>query len=229
MKVKIDFHAHTCFSKDSESKVGKVLQKAVEMGLDGIAITDHGNVQGALEAKRIAKEKKLPIIVIVGQEILTPHGEVMGLFLKKGIGKCSVGDAIAQIKMQGGVVSIPHPFDFARGSALHPKWILEKELAQVDAMETLNARVYAAGMNKSAEEFAKKHGLAQLGGSDAHTLFEVARAYTVVEAKGKSEREIKKAILLGKTRAEGKTSSPLVHLFSRYASLKKKIIKGHEK
>ncbi|MBS3069128.1 PHP domain-containing protein [Candidatus Micrarchaeota archaeon] len=221
---KIDMHAHTEFSHDCESKVEAVLQRALARGLDGIAITDHGSVEGALLAKKIAREKKLPLIVIVGQEVKTPHGEVMGLFLKKSIPKCSIREAIAEIKRQGGVVSIPHPFDFARGSALNPALIPREELGKLDAMEVLNARVYAKEMNAQALAFAKKHSLVHLGGSDAHTLFEIGNAYTLVDAKDGAG--VKGAILQGKTKVRGEVSSPLVHAFSRFASLKKKIIRS---
>lgn len=221
--MKIDMHMHTHFSPDSCSDVKKVLQRAIECGLGGVVISDHGTVEGGLLAKEIAKDEGMPLLVIVGQEIETPHGEVMGLFLKKGIGKCSAGKALLEIKRQGGIAGLPHPFDMARGSALNPKWLSKKEIGMLDAVETFNARVLSQSVNEKAAEFAIGHGLAQLGGSDAHTIGEIGRAYTVVNAK--DERGVRDAILKRKTRVEGKLSSPLVHLHSRYAALRKKIIR----
>jgi len=221
--MKIDFHVHTHFSKDCLSDVRKVLQCAIEKGMGGIAITDHETVEGALLAKEIVEEEKLPLLVIVGEEIITPHGEIMGLFLKKTINRCSISRALLEIKRQDGIASIPHPFDSVRGSALHPKWLSKEEIKGLEAVEVFNARVTLPSVNESALEFAQGQGLAQLGGSDAHTLGEIGAACTKVNAK--NGKEVRDAILKRKTRVEGKLSSPLVHLHSRYASLRKKIMR----
>ncbi|VVB58579.1 PHP-associated [Candidatus Anstonella stagnisolia] len=220
--MKIDFHAHTHFSKDCLSDVRKVLQRAVEEGMGGIAITDHETVEGALLAREIAGQDGMPLLVIVGEEIRTPHGEIMGLFLKRTIGACSVSRALLEIRKQGGIASIPHPFDSMRGSALHPKWLSKKEVGQLHAIEVFNARAALPSMNQSALEFAAGHNLAQLGGSDAHTLGEIGAAYTIVNAK--DEKGVRDAIFKRKTKVEGALSSPLVHLHSRYASLRKKML-----
>ena len=105
--IKADFHMHTHFSPDSETPPEKLVARCVEVGLSCIAVTDHNTIEGALEVERIA-----PFMVIVGEEVASSDGEITGLFLKEPVPKgLSPQETARRIKDQGGLVSLPHPFD----------------------------------------------------------------------------------------------------------------------
>ena len=214
--LKADFHIHTEYSMDCTTPLEKIIERCQETGINCIAVSDHATIEGALEMQRLA-----PFIVIVAEEILTPHGEVMGMFLKEGIpGGLSVEETIAQIRSQDGLVCIPHPLDALRPSALDAK-ITEEIAGQIDIVEVFNSRNPFARNSARVRAFAEKHGLAQSAGSDAHTLQEIGNAYVEMpEFKGKDDF----LQALGKGRIVGHKTNPLNHLYSSWAKLKN--IKG---
>ena len=119
--LKADLHVHTEYSMDCSTPLTTIIERCQELGINCLAIADHGTVEGALEMQRIA-----PFMVIVAEEILTPHGEIMGMFLKETIpGGLSVEQTIARIRAQGGIVCVPHAFDLLRPSALGEKIVEE--------------------------------------------------------------------------------------------------------
>ena len=133
--LKVDTHIHTCFSKDSEMSLEALYQKCLKTGLNCIAITDHNTIEVALLFKSIASFK-----VIVGEEINTTQGEVTGLFLKERIPPgLKALETVNNIKSQGGLVSIPHPFDIFRSSVIKLD-ALHEILPYVDIIEGFNAR-----------------------------------------------------------------------------------------
>ena len=118
-----------------------------------------------------------PFKVIVAEEILTPYGEIMGMFLKEGINSgLSAEQAISQIRAQDGLVCIPHPYDTLRHSAMGNK-ILEEMADQIDVVEVFNARSVLPQGAAKAQTFAEKYGFAMGAGSDAHTPHEIGNAY----------------------------------------------------
>ena len=120
---KADLHLHTDRT-DGANSPEEMVKKAVDVGLDIIAITDHGLIKPALEAQEFALKKKLPIKVIVGEEIPTNEGEIIGLFLKKEIPSfIDIYQAIKLIKKQNGLVIIPHPMRIFLGYSLWSKTI----------------------------------------------------------------------------------------------------------
>jgi len=210
--LKADFHIHTEYSMDCNTPLDKIIERCLEADINCIAISDHGTIEGALEMQRLA-----PFTVIVAEEILTPHGEIMGMFLSKSIpGGLSVGETIAQIRSQDGLVCIPHPFDVLRPSALDAK-IVEEIAGQIDIVEVFNSRNPFARNSVRVRAFAEKHGLAQSAGSDAHTLHEIGNAYVEMpEFKGKDDF----LQALDKGRIIGRKTNPFNHLYSTWAKLK---------
>jgi predicted metal-dependent phosphoesterase TrpH len=170
--LRIDLHIHTHHSSDSLLQPEEIIETCQRLGLDGIAVLDHGTMAGALEVAALA-----PLPVIVGAEIKTTEGEIAGLFLGEEIPRgLSPEETIARIKAQGGLVYIPHPFDRLRRSTLSQEALM-RVLPQVDILEAFNSRVMLSTDNRRAAEFAQQRGIPTGAGSDAHTTREIGRAY----------------------------------------------------
>jgi len=162
-----DLHMHTEHSHDCAVPVSDLLDYAEEQGLGAIAITDHNVFSGAAEAVELARGRSLK--VIPGEEIKTDAGEVIGLFLREEIERGQpMGDTIAAIREQGGVVYLPHPFD--RLHTIPDAPTLHSYLPEIDVFEIYNARLLFEGYNDEALRFARKYNLTMAAGSDAHVL-----------------------------------------------------------
>jgi predicted metal-dependent phosphoesterase TrpH/glycosyltransferase involved in cell wall biosynthesis len=165
--VLADLHMHTDHSHDCSVPVPALLDHAERIGLGAIAITDHNVFSGAQEAAELARDREL--IVIPGEEVKTDAGEVIGLFLREEIPRgMSMGETIAAIREQGGVVYLPHPFD--RLHTIPDATTLHRHLAEIDVFEVFNARLLFETMNDEALRFARKYNLTMGAGSDAHVL-----------------------------------------------------------
>jgi predicted metal-dependent phosphoesterase TrpH len=213
--IKADLHVHTRYSMDSNTSLEQVIEQCLKTGINCLAIADHGTIDGALKLREIA-----PFKIIIAEEILTPAGEIMGLFLNKTIpSEYSVEETIARIREQGGLVSIPHPFDTLRLSAFKSDW-LKKIMDDIDIIEALNARSLSPGSNALAKKTARKNGKLLAAGSDAHTPGEIGRAY--VEMPDFNDRDgFLKSMAQGKIM--GHNSSPFVHFASTRTKLVKRI------
>ncbi len=162
--IDVDLHMHTDHSYDCATPVEVLLAEASERGLGAIAVTDHNEISGALEAHA----KTNAVKVIVGEEVKTAdQGEVIGLFIEEKIQRgMTLQETIAEIKRQGGLVYVPHPFD-----RLHSVPDYEHLLAvldDVDAIEVFNPRVAISEFNDEAVRFAAKYRVPAGAGSDAH-------------------------------------------------------------
>jgi len=189
-----------------------VIERCQELGINCVAIADHGTVEGALEMQRIA-----PFTVIVAEEILTPYGELMGMFLKETIPSgLSVEQTIALIRAQEGIVCIPHAFDLLRPSALGEK-IVEEITEEIDVIEAFNARSLLRRSSEKALAFARKYDIVQSAGSDAHTLGEIGNAY-VEMAEFNGRDDFLQALAKGKVM--GHRTNPLTHFASAWNKLK---------
>ncbi len=213
--MRVDLHVHTSYSPDSLTAPSTVARWARLRGLDALAITDHNTIEGALAVQALGV---LPIIV--GEEISTPEGEVIGLFLSEAIPpQPSLQAAIQAIRAQRGVVYAPHPCDRVRGSAMGAA-ALTRLAADLDIVECLNARVTWRGDNKEARNLATEFGIPCAAGSDAHQGPEIGHAYTEMpffeDAPGLLS-SIARATL------HGHESSPLVHAGSTYARVVKQV------
>ena len=210
--LKADLHIHTEYSMDCGMPLEKIINRCLELGINCVAIADHGTIEGALKMQRLA-----PFTVIVAEEILTPHGEIMGMFLKEDIANgLSVEQTIAQIKAQGGLVCIPHAFDIFRPSALGDK-LVEGIAEQIDIMEVFNARSPLRRSSAKAQAFAEKYGIAQSAGSDAHTPSEIGNAY-VEMPEFNDKNDFIQALAKGKV--FGQRTNPLTHFSSAWKKLK---------
>jgi len=146
------------------------------LGIEIIAVTDHNSIEGA---KRLAKFGKLK--VIIGEEINTLVGEVIGLFLKEKISPyMSFKATIKEIKAQNGLVMVPHPFDPFRRKRLNPH-VLFKWINNIDIIEVFNSRCFFKKSNEFAKKIAAKFNKLQISGSDAHFPFEIGKSITYIE------------------------------------------------
>jgi predicted metal-dependent phosphoesterase TrpH len=165
--IEVDLHMHTDHSGDCATPVDTLLQTARDRGLGAIAITDHNEVSGALEARRIA-EQMGDLKVIVAEEVKTAEqGEVIGLFLEEKIPKgLTMAETIAAIRDQGGLVYVPHPFD--RFHSVPDYEHLLDIVEEIDILEVFNPRVAVTAFNEEAERFARKYRIVAGAGSDSH-------------------------------------------------------------
>lgn len=169
---KVDLHTHTIYSKDCLTRTADLIARARDLGLDKVAVTEHNRLDGALAAKKLA-----PDLVIVGEEIMTTHGEIIGYFLTEEVPRgLSPQETIRRLRNQGAVITIPHPLDSLRRSAMRLTNVLTV-IDQVDALEVLNARCVRSQDNVAAAALAQEHGKLATAGSDAHTLAELGRCY----------------------------------------------------
>ncbi len=212
--LRADLHIHTKYSYDSNMSLESIVNRCLKVGINCVAIADHGTIAGALELKEIA-----PFEVIVAEEILTPLGEIMGLFLREGVPSgISAEEAIAQIRAQKGLVCLSHPFDRLRGIVDYRE--MERLLPEIDIIEVFNSRVMLDGPNRKAKLFAQEHGLLCSAGSDAHISNEIGRAYVEMPEFNGSD-EFRAALAQG--RIFGRRSSPLVHIPTMWLELKRRL------
>jgi predicted metal-dependent phosphoesterase TrpH len=165
--IEVDLHMHTDHSGDCATPVEVLLQTARDRGLGAIAITDHNEVSGALEAAAVAAGMD-DLKVIVAEEVMTAgQGEVIGLFLKEKIPRgMSMAETIAAIREQGGLVYVPHPFD--RLHSVPDYEHLLDIVEEVDLLEVFNPRVALTSFNEEAVRFAGKYRIIPAAGSDSH-------------------------------------------------------------
>jgi predicted metal-dependent phosphoesterase TrpH len=213
-----DFHTHDRFSRDSILSEDKFIRVALDRGLTHVAVTNHNNVEGAIAVRdRVAAlgvDDRLT--VILGEEVSTSDGEVVGLFLQRTIPRGLTADETAdEIHAQGGLVSIPHPFDPFRPSHIR-RLPLEKlaRAGKIDMLEVFNSRVTLSRHNEQAAEFAARHGIPGIACSDSHSAFEVAMSFNLLPAFGTAD-ELREG--LGENEWHGSRSTVLIHLTTRWA------------
>ena len=173
--LRADLHIHTNFSHDSCATPESVVNQCLKTGLNCIAITDHNTIRGALAVQQIA-----PFKVIIGEEVKSTGGDVIGLFLRDQIPhNLTPLETVQAMKAQGALVMVPHPFDRVRPSAMG--WAAFEELAcYVDIIETFNARNLFNNDDTKAVDAAYKYSLLFTVVSDAHTAKELGRTYTEI-------------------------------------------------
>jgi predicted metal-dependent phosphoesterase TrpH len=173
--IDVDLHMHTDHSPDCATPVEVLLATAREQGLGAIAVTDHNEVSGALEAREQAEGlgphppgPHPPVKVIVAEEVKTAEqGEVIGLFIEEKIPRgLTLAETVAEIKRQGGLVYVPHPFD--RMHSVPDYQHLLTILDDIDAIEVFNPRVAIGAFNEEAVRFAAKYRIVAGAGSDSH-------------------------------------------------------------
>ena len=211
MGLKIDFHVHTCYSRDSSITLKQVITFAKKAGLDGVAITDHNTINGA------HKIKTQEILVIPGIEISTLEGHLLGINLTKNVPpKLGMRKTIQLIHDAGGVAIAPHPTAFYKSPPT-------KSETSYDAIEVMNASSFPFSiLTHYSKKFAERLDIPQIGGSDSHYAPEIGSAYTLVDADLEIG-EIVRAIKLGTTIPMGCGISWKTRLERFVLGLKKKI------
>ena len=181
----VDLHCHTSASFDSLASPAAVVRAATARGLTHLAITDHDRIEGALEARERAAESAgdaAGLTVIVGQEIRTTSGDLIGVFLREAIPPgLPAAEAVAAVRAQDGLVGMAHPFDRFRGSVGRGELdATEAIAASVDWIEAWNARLMFGDGNARAAALAATAGKPGVAVSDSHTTLELGVAATIL-------------------------------------------------
>ena len=196
----------------------EIVQLAESRGLGALAITDHNTIAGALALREVAL-----FPVVVGQEVSAADGELVGLFLQEEVPRdLSARDTVRLIKEQGGLAGVPHPFDRFRRERLD-KRTLGEIAVELDFIEGLNARVTLAEDNRRAQEFARSWGLPCTAGSDAHSRYELGRAYVEMAPFADRTEFLER---LSEGHVCGGVSPFWVHFFSIVARARRKLRRG---
>ena len=211
--MRFDLHSHTKYSSDGFLHPAKIVKIAIKKGLNGIAITDHDTIKGGFEAKKYENDD---FKVIIGSEVLTSKGEIIGLYLHDEISSNDFYDVLDEIKAQDGIIVVPHPFDTFRKSAS----LTSQDYKLVNSIEIFNSRCVYNKFNQKAELFARKNDYGITGGSDAHFANEIGNAGVIIE-----DYDIKKAIIKNNLKVYGKRSSPLNHILTGILKTKRKYLK----
>jgi predicted metal-dependent phosphoesterase TrpH len=162
--IKTVFHIHTDYSEDSNLSLDQLLAEARERGVGCVAVTDHDSVEGARKLARIAGDD---LRVIIGEEISTSDGHLIGLFLRDFVEPgMSVRRTAEAIREQGGLVVVPHPFNRLFDCSLGDR--VYDILDLIDIVEVANAQNLSPLPNRRAGAFARRHGLPAIVGSDVH-------------------------------------------------------------
>lgn len=169
--IKIDMHIHTKYSKDSSIEIEDLIEIARKIGLNGVAITDHDTLKGYKVAKKYINED---FIIIPGIEWKTDRGEILGYFIQEEPKSRDLYEVIDEIKEQGGMIGVPHPFDiFRRSINKHIYEIIDK----IDFIEVINGRCSSSIFNEKALKISREYGIPGIAGSDAHRIEEIGLAY----------------------------------------------------
>jgi len=204
--LKIDLHVHTCYSYDAITTLKEVVTYSKKQGLDGVAITDHNTLDGALKLTR-----KSELIVIPGIEVETLQGHVLALNITTLIPpRLSPSDTIQRIHEAGGIVVAPHLTAIGKaGSGLGRRM---SQVSNFDAIEVINSSAFPFFLSTYvSQKLAARLGLPKTAGSDAHTPQTIGRAYTIIEADPEVN-EVIQAIRRGATVPSGKPISWMMRL-----------------
>ena len=214
-----DFHIHTRVSPDSSLTPEALVRACQRAGIDIIAVTDHHTIRGALEVREVA-----PFPVIIGAELRTADGEIIGLFLESDIPRgLSAKETVARIKDQGGIVQVPHPYDRFRRKHITEAALLDI-LPDVDIIEAFNARTTLKGDIMRGVDFIRgheaEHDIRPIGVTDAHTAMEIGNAYTDIPTF-EGQEDFLDALRHGSI--NGTRTTPLIHLSTRWTMLSRKL------
>jgi len=196
----IDFHIHSKYSFDSLLEPRTIIKVARKKNLLGVAVTDHNTIRGGIETSKINNiDNDNNFVVIVGIEVKTNFGDLIGLFLNEEIKSRDFFEVADNIREQGGIDVLPHPF--RTFSEIN---FLKEIVKHIDVIEGFNARMKSDILNKKAQSFAKDHNLPLIAGSDAHFTHEIGRGLTKFQEEHLEIDEIRTSILHNKCRLYGK-------------------------
>ena len=215
-RIRVDMHTHCEHSRDSRTPVAAQAAAVRRAGLAVICATDHDTIEGALRLRELADGFR----VVVGQEVTSLDGDIVGLFLERQVPRgLSAEETIHRIHEQGGLVSIPHPFSRNRLNHIRRE-ALERIAATIDLVEIFNARELTGRENRRAAAWAAEHGVPGVAGSDAHRTLELGHAW--VEMADFTDRDTFLAAAREGT-VHGQLTGVLVHVLTRYDKLMNKV------
>ena len=199
-----DVHIHSSVG-DGMASISQIIDFVEEQtNLDVIAITDHDEIRGSYEARELAAKRGYRFEVVIGSEVTTLNGHLLGLFMESPVPKHRpLLETVEAIHLQGGLCVVPHPMSWLTQSV--SKRNLEKLVTSsdpaiyLDAVETINSTIVGRISNERGRRFKEKHGLAETGGSDAHFLQAVGGAMT--EFPGKTAEELRRSLVERTTHA----------------------------
>lgn len=200
-ELKFDFHIHSKYSFDSILSSKGILKRAEKVGLSGIAITDHGTIKGGVKTYKINENPSFT--VIIGCEINTEVGDIVGLFLNDEIRSRQSMEVIDEIHMQEGIVVLPHPFKSHN--------LNEELIKSVDLIEGINGRT-SFEKNLMAQDLARKYNLPRIAGSDAHFGLEIGNVETIINDCDIDK--IIKSLLSGRVQIKGTQSHKIFQIGS---------------
>ncbi|HJP89532.1 MAG TPA: PHP domain-containing protein [Candidatus Limnocylindrales bacterium] len=224
----VDLHCHTSASFDSLASPASVVRAAAARGLTHLAITDHDRIDGALEAEAFlasdaGREAAPGLSLIVGQEIRTSSGDLIGVFMHEAVPPgLPPAEAIAAVRAQGGLVGMAHPFDRFRGSVGRGEAEATEEIAaSVDWIEAWNARLMFGDGNARAAALAATVGKPGIAVSDSHTTLELGVAATILHGDLSSAEGLRAALggqidmVMGRGSAYARLIGPAAKLVQR--------------
>lgn len=213
-KLRVDMHTHSEYSPDSRTPLATQAAAIKAAGLHVVCATDHNTIAGALRLRELADGFR----VIVGEEVSSRDGEIIGLFLETAVPRgLTAEETIARIHDQGGLVSVPHPFSRNRRFHLR-RSVLERVWKDIDCIEVFNAREAFTQDNVRAAAFAKEKGLPGAVGSDAHRAQEIGRAWVEVAPFGGRDDFI---AALREGSVIGKLTGNYIHVLTRLDVIRK--------
>lgn len=220
--MKIEFHIHTRYSSDSSLNKYFILLMCKIKKIDGIAITDHNEIKGAIKYKKFLEKHK--VNVIVGEEIFTNEGEIIGLFLKEKIEPfLSPEETIKQIREQLGLVYIPHPYDIKRKKSVLKEQYIQQFSNQIDLIEIHNGRNISNDYSVKQKDISDMYNILPIIGSDAHTFFELGRNYVIFQ--GTMSKENLRASIEN-AQFVTKKCIKISHIYTKYVKLLKMLLRG---
>jgi predicted metal-dependent phosphoesterase TrpH len=206
-RLRLDLHLHTLAS-DGIHEVETMIGAAVAQGLDAIAVTDHERIDAAVAGQAMARHRGRPVEVIVGEEITTRGGHLLGLYLRQRIRPWrSLKDSVARVHEQGGLAVVAHPLVpyplCASEGAIRRLMDEADPIYHPDALEGFNPSTARMRWSRRVPALAEELGLAAVSGSDAHRAENVGAAVTVVREAGTVEQSLRRALAERDTSWEG--------------------------
>lgn len=223
--MRLECHVHTKYSRDSFQFHWLLYVMCRIKKINCIAITEHNRIDGAKAFDQYCRSRGGKVKVIIGEEIMTTEGEIIGLFIDELVNPfMSVEETIIDIKKQNGIVYIPHPYDLKRSDTVLKENAIKKYSNLFDVMEVHNGRNVSKEYDEKQMALSKKYNIMPIIGSDAHTFFEIGRNYLVmpdiVITANNFKRELQKATFVCSE------CLPIAHYVTKMVKGLKKIKQG---
>jgi len=212
--IKTEFHCHTTYSNDSTVNLQDLVIACENKHIQKLVVTDHNTISGAIQAQKLDPHR-----FIIGEEILTQQGELLGIFIKEEIPQgLSALKTIELLRSQEAFISVSHPFDPFRAGHWEMTDILDI-VSSIDAIEVFNSRCFVPRFNTRAREFSHHNKLLGTVGSDAHSIIEIGKA-TLTLPNFDDTPSLKYALTMAQPHV--RLSGLWVHFYSRYAYWRKR-------